>query len=264
MSGSNAAGSFDMAAADYEKYRPGYPDGLYRMLFEYMPLDASCRAAEIGIGAGQAALPVLKTGCSLTAIEYGERLSALCAEKFSGFPDFSVITGRFEDVSLPDNKYDLVYSATAFHWIPEEAGYTKVYSMLRSGGAFARFANHPFPCGDDRPLLRDIERIYAEYYYPFHNREPETPKSFTAEQAAEIAGIPEKYGFTDIKYALFRRTRTFTAGEYVRLLGTYSDHIAIEENTRKVFFAAIEKAVNDHGGNITVSDTIDLELARKI
>ncbi|MDD3243616.1 MAG: hypothetical protein PHD32_07840 [Eubacteriales bacterium] len=46
-------------------------------------------------------------------------------------------------------------------------------------------------------------------------------------------------------------------------MGTYSDHIAIEETRRKEFFAKIEKAIDDLGGQITLYDTIDLELARK-
>jgi len=75
--------------------------------------------------------------------------------------------------------------------------------------------------------------------------------------------ISEKYGFTDIKYAMFLRTREFTAAEYIKLLGTYSDHIAIEESARLKFFANIENAINDFGGTLTVYDTIDLQLARK-
>ena len=47
------------------------------------------------------------------------------------------------DAALEEGAYDLVYSASAFHWIPEEIGYPKVYGMLKPGGAFARFANHP-------------------------------------------------------------------------------------------------------------------------
>ena len=75
--------------------------------------------------------------------------------------------------------------------------------------------------------------------------------------------IAEAYGFTDIQYALFHRQRIFSAGEYVELLGTYSDHIAMEETVRTTFFTKIEKAILKHGGFITLHDTIDLQLARK-
>ena len=62
---------------------------------------------------------------------------------------------------------------------------------------------------------------------------------------------------------MFYRERVFTAEEYLELLGTYSDHIAIEENIRNEFFAKIANAINEAGGTITISDTMDLELARK-
>ena len=75
--------------------------------------------------------------------------------------------------------------------------------------------------------------------------------------------IASKYGFSDIRYKLFYRERVFSAKEYIELLGTYSDHIAIEENIRNEFFERIEEAINKHGDTITIYDTIDLQLARK-
>ncbi len=75
--------------------------------------------------------------------------------------------------------------------------------------------------------------------------------------------IADKYGFSDIRYKLFYRERVFSAKEYIELLGTYSDHIAITENIRTEFFAKIEEAIHKHGGIITIYDTIDLQLARK-
>ncbi len=83
--------AFDTVASTYEKFRPGYPDDLYKMLFEYIAIDESSYVVEVGIGGGQAALPILKTGCSLTAVEYGENFSRLCEKKFEEYDNFSVI-----------------------------------------------------------------------------------------------------------------------------------------------------------------------------
>ncbi|MDE7242676.1 MAG: class I SAM-dependent methyltransferase [Oscillospiraceae bacterium] len=255
--------TFDTVASAYEKFRPGYIDELYKMIFDYTALNKSCRAVEVGIGGGQATLPFLKSGCNLTAVEYGEQFSKLCQEKFRKYPNFSVITGKFEDVNFLDDTYDLVYSASAFHWVPESIGYAKVFSMLKRGGVFARFANHPYRAKDNLPLSKEMDRIYSEYYYKFYNKKQETPAEYNEEQAIQRAKIAEKYGFIDIKYALFYRTRTFSASEYCILLGTYSDHIAIEESIRKEFFSKIEDAINNYGGSITLYDTIDLQLSRK-
>lgn len=135
--------------------------------------------------------------------------------------------------------------------------------MLKSGGAFARFANHPYRDKRKPALSEELDRIYDRYYYTYHGRKREPLREYDEEQARGRALIAEKYGFADIEYALFQRTRTFSAMEYSALLGTYSDHIAIEEKIRNEFFAEIEKAVERHGGTITVYDTIDLQLARK-
>ena len=63
--------------------------------------------------------------------------------------------------------------------------------------------------------------------------------------------------------SLIHISRTFLAKEYIELLGTYSDHIAIEEKIRTEFFTKIEETINQYGGTFTIYDTIDLQLARK-
>ena len=255
--------TFNTVADSYEKIRPGYPEELYQVLFTYAPLDDSRSALEVGIGAGQATPPVLKTGCALTAVEYGDQLVRLCREKFSDYPRFSVITGKFENAELPDNTYDLVYSASAFHWIPEEIGYPKVFRILKSGGAFARFAIHPYQAKDNPVLFEEIQKAYAEYYYPYYKKQPGKLSEYTEEQAAARAAVADKYGFTDAKYVLFHRVRTLSAADYRMLIGTYSDHITIEESIRERFFDAIENTINRHGGSVSIFDTIDLQMARK-
>lgn len=255
--------TFDTVASSYEKFRPGYVPELYRVLFDYIPIDEFSNVVEVGSGAGQATEPVLRTGCRLTAVEYGEQFSELLKEKFKEYPSFSVITGKFEETELEEEAYDLVFSASAFHWVPEKEGYEKVFSMLKKGGVFARFANHPYRDKGNPVLAGEIDDIYEEYYNKYHNKKRKPLIECNEKEAKERAMIASKYGFTDIQYHLFYRERKFTAKEYVQLLGTYSDHIAIEESIRNKFFAKIEEAINKHGGTITIYDTIDLQLARR-
>lgn len=256
-------GTFDTVVSLYDKIRPGYVGDIYRAIFDYVHIDENSRVVEVGSGSGQATEPVLKTGCSLTAIEYGENFSQMLRDKFKGYKKFTVITGKFEDVDLEDNSLDLAFSATAFHWVPEEVGYPKLFSILKEGGAFARFANRPQGCKNDPELAGEIDDLYENYYNKHYGVKSGTKTWFTEDKAREIADIPTKYGFTDIQYHLFYRDRVFTSDEYIKLLGTYSDHIAIEEKVRNEFFAKIKEAIDHHGGTITVSDTLDLELARK-
>lgn len=250
--------TFNSEAEIYEKMRPGYVPELYQDIFKYIPIDSSSNAVEIGIGGGQATLPVLKTGCKVTAVEYGDNLAELCRHKFKEFPNFSVITNKFENYGGGSNWCDFIYSASAFHWIPEEIGYTKVYEMLKSGGAFARFANHPYKDKGREEIHEALQKIYSVYMPGSLGA-----KEYGEDSARQLAEIARKYGFTDISYKLYHRTRSFTSKEYTLLLSTYSDHIAIEKNTRLKFFSEIENAIDHFGGRITIYDTIDLQLARK-
>ncbi|MDE6635528.1 MAG: class I SAM-dependent methyltransferase, partial [Lachnospiraceae bacterium] len=134
----------------------------------------------------------------------------------------------------------------------------KVFSMLKSGGVFARFANHPYKDKGREEIHQAFQKIY-DVYMP-NSLEGSEYDEICAKKRADIA---QKYGFTDICYKLYHRTRTFSAKEYTALLGTYSDHMVIEEETRKAFFSEIEHVINQFGGQITIYDTIDLQLARK-
>lgn len=255
--------TFDTVADRYAKLRPGYVEALYQDIFDYCPLEASSMVVEVGIGGGQATQPILETGCNLTAVEPGEAFSKLCREKFAAYPKFSVMTGKFEDVDFPPESCDLVYSASAFHWVPEEIGYRKVFGMLKSGGAFARFANHPWRDKGNPALAAALDEAYVQHYHAYYRSVPKLEDEYTEAQAVRRAEIAGKYGFTDIQYRLYYRERVFTAAEYVQLLGTYSDHINLPDEVRLPFFRAVEDAIDAHGGTITIYDTIDLQLARK-
>ena len=94
---------------------------------------------------------------------------------------------------------------------------SKVYAMLKHGGAFARFANHPYR-GKDNPILSaEIDKLYSKYYCAFHGKDMKAEAEYSEEQAMHRAQVAEKYGFVDIAYGMFYRTRTFSAKEYVEL-----------------------------------------------
>jgi SAM-dependent methyltransferase len=250
--------TFDTVAKKYEKMRPEYPAELYDDIFKVIKINESSNVIEIGIGGGQATLPVLQTGCKLTAVEYGKNLTELCRHKFKDYSNFSAVNMKFEDYECEKGSCDLIYSASAFHWIPEEIGYSKVYELLKNGGVFARFANHPYKDKGREELIYEIQKLYV-IYMPGSKAENE----YTSEDACKRAEIARKYGFTDISYHLYQRTRSFTADEYTELLGTYSDHNALAEDIRNEFFSKVRDTINNFGGQITIYDTIDLQLARK-
>ncbi len=250
--------TFNEVAAEYDQLRPTYVPQLFTDLVDFSDLNQTSRVLEIGIGTGQATFPILKTNCHLTAVELGDQLAAYSGRKFEDYKNFEIKNMAFEDYECPDNSLDMIYSASAFHWIPENIGYPKVFRFLKCGGVFARFMNHPYKDKGNQALHVALQELYSKYM-PHSNEATE----YNEEKCKEIADTIEKYGFVDVNFKLYHRTRTFDAEGYVSLLNTYSDHRALREDQRMLFFEEIKEAINSFGGKINVYDTIDLYLARK-
>ena len=249
--------TFDLDPARYDRHRPGYAADLYREIFHYSGLKSDMKALEIGIGTDLATLPILETGCEVVAVEPGPNMAAYVREKFAGRPNMRVVLTDFEKYE-PEERFDLIYSATAFHWVPEEVGYPKVLSLLKPGGTAALFWNRPFVGRPDDPLHVEIQKIYRKY-----RPDQVEPERFSKRDCRKVLDSLERYGFMDAECYLFHRTRTLSAADYAGLLKTYSDHQTAGEGEARGLIPEIEAAINAHGGEITIYDTMDLYLARR-
>jgi Dimethyladenosine transferase (rRNA methylation) len=250
--------SFNEDAENYDKMRPTYCRELFNDIIKYSELTKDKRAVEIGIGTGQATTPFLMTGCHVTAVELGENLAEYSKEKFKEYKNFQVCHSSFEDFKCEDNSIDIIYSATAFHWIPEDIGYPMMLKLLKNNGVIALFWNKPFPAKEDYLLHEKIQSIYQKY-------RPTNMK--TVEPASErykrISETIKSYGFKDLEMKLYHSNRKFSSSEYISLLNTYSDHRAMPEHTKQLFESEIEEAIVESGDVFHIYDTIELYLARK-
>ena len=250
--------TFDAAAVDYDESRPEYCRALYRDLLAYQPIGPESRVLEIGMGTGKATKPVLETGCRLTALEPGAHLARLARMKLGRYENLQIIEKTLQDYECENESFDLLYAATAFHWLAKDYGYRRVYDLLKKGGAFARFAYHAGLDAGRPELAADIQKVYDQQP-SFAGRSG----AFTEEQAKRLSEIADEYGFTQTAYHLYHWTKAFTADEYMKLLRTYPDHMNLEKAERDALFSGIHRAIMRHGGVIDVHYTADMQLARK-
>lgn len=249
--------TFNKDEYNYDKTRPDYPSELIEEIFKYSNLPTNSKVLEIGIGTGQATLPFIQKGCNITAVELGDRLAEYCKQKFSEYENFNIINNDFIEANLPENSFDLIYSATAFHWIPKDSGYAKVRSLLKPNGVLALFWNHPFVSdAEDKTNLASMA-VYQKYR---PNDKP--PIQFDESKCQVIINELDNYGFRDIQSKIYQRTRTLTSDDYINLIKTYSDHNALHERIRSAFEQDMKKAIDEVGGRINIYDTIDLYLAK--
>ncbi len=250
--------TFDRAALDYDQSRPAYVNAIYEEILRYQPIHSGSDVLEIGLGTGKASRPFLDTKCRFVGIEPGGALADLARERYRAYENFTLLRQTLQDFACPDDSFDLIYAATAFHWLPEEYGFRRVFGLLKPGGAFARFAYHAGPDRGRKALADEIQSLYRRYR-PAQGK----PAAFSPADAQRLAEKALAYGFVDIKHALYHATKDFTADEYMALLRTYPDHMKLEASARNRLFDGIHSAIQSHGGVMTVTYAMDLELARK-
>ena len=124
---------FDENVVLYDKFRPTYGTKIFEDILSYGRIKKSSKILEIGCGTGNATLPMIRTGAEVTAVEIGDNLSKYTAQKFLQYSNFHVIQSAFEDFQA-HAKYDLIFAATAFHWIKPDKSYSKCKELLTFRG----------------------------------------------------------------------------------------------------------------------------------
>jgi SAM-dependent methyltransferase len=115
---------------------------------------------EAGCGTGKATLPLLQRGFDVTCVELGEGLAGRARERFEGLP--AVVHVAPFETWRTDQRFDLVFAATAWHWIDPRLRYRAAYRLLRPAGYLAFWsAMHAFPADFD-PFFAEIQQVYDE------------------------------------------------------------------------------------------------------
>lgn len=155
--------TFDSAADLHQQTRPEYPEQLYEAMIAAAALGADDRLLEIGCASGKATLPLARRGFHITCVEPGPALATVARRNLDSFPDVQVVQSTFEDIDATEHEpFDLVFAATAWHWLDPAVRYRRTWELLRPGGHLAFWsATHVFPEGGDS-FFADLQQVYDE------------------------------------------------------------------------------------------------------
>ena len=244
--------TFDGAAELYERARPGYPDELIDDVVALAEFRPGSRIVEIGCGTGKATLPLAGRGLRITCVELGASLAAIAQRKLAPFPGVQVVNADF-DTWRPDRAdYDAVVAFTAFHWIPPELRYVKTAAVLREGGALAVAMVHHVVTEDADPFFLEVQADYDAVGKGGDSPgRPDGVEDFAAEMEASglFRVVAERRHQWDVEY---------TADGYVDVLGTYSDHLMQEKETRERLFDLIRARIGDRTVRKSYLATVDV------
>lgn len=238
--------AFDEVADLYDRARPGYPAELFADLVALAALAPGARVLEIGCGTGQATVPMAERGFRITAVEMGPNLAAIARRNLAAFPAVEVHDADFESWRLPDEPFDLVMAATAFHWIDEGLRHRKAAAALRPGGVLAVFASLHV-AGGTQDFFEEVQECYRRF-------DPETPPDSTGPQPAEdIADDPiGGEGFEPKVHRRFVWERAYTTETYLDVLRTYSGHRILAPHALEELLRCIGEVLEArYGGRIT-------------
>jgi SAM-dependent methyltransferase len=251
--------TFDRVSEQYEAARPTSPAALFEDLVELARIPPGGRILEIGPGTGKATVALAERGFNVLGVELGSRLAAVARRRLAAFPNGQVVVTDFEQFEPELADFDAVVAFTSFHWIAPELRYAKTAQLLRSGGALAvAAAEHVLAGGRDDAFWLELQEDY-DAVAPHPDNGPPGPPADAEDWSKEIeaSGL-----FAEVLSRQHLWTVEYTADEYIAVIGTYSDNLALPDEQREELFTRIHARIAARG---TVEKTYlgMLNVARK-
>ena len=134
MTLANAKERFSNRVADYMRYRPGYPLGMYDLLARECSLGSDHVIADVGSGTGFLSKFFLERGNAVFGVEPNPEMRAGGEEFLREYAKFTSVDGSAEGTTLRDASVDFVSAGQAFHWFDPQAAHREFRRILKPGG----------------------------------------------------------------------------------------------------------------------------------
>jgi SAM-dependent methyltransferase len=228
--------TFGSVAEQYDRARPTYPAAIFDDLAELAGLEPGSRVLEIGPGTGKATAELARRGYVVTGVELSSNLAQVARRNV---PSAEIEVGEFETWEPREAGFDAVVAFAAFHWIAPDLRYSKTARLLRPGGALAAVhGSHVLP-EDGDPFFVEVQEDY-DNVVPHPNNGPPPPpegaESWTAQFVA--SGV-----FDRVEERRRLQPLMYSADEFVALLGTFSDNLALPAEQREELFRRIQARI---------------------
>jgi len=250
--------AFGRDPAGYDAARPAYPDWVFEVL-RARGLAPGAAVFEIGAGTGIATRRLLALGARpLVAVEPDDRLATFLR---TTVPDdaLSVVVAPFEDAVLPPAGFDVGFSATAFHWLPEDLALAKVAALLRPGGTWAMVWNVFADANRPDPFHDATQSLFAAAPRPSRRTDAD---HVALDAGARIAAIERTGAFDEVEHRARAWSLVLDPDQTVALYASYSTIDARPD--REAVLAELRRVARDQfGGRVIRNMITSLYVARR-
>lgn len=248
----------------YDAVRPPYPEAVFSVLREQGALFPGTTTLEIGAGNGLATKRLLALGATpMTVLEPDSRFAPLlqALPKPAGC-DCNIIHSTFEEVVFGAETFDLVVSATAFHWLEPTTRVEKLWQVLKPRGYVALFWNAFQDLTKADPFHEATQHLLGNLSTSPSNRPNEIP--FALDRQAREAEFLHEGRFALSVYLELHWTLTLDAQQVRLLYEGFSQIARLPTDERTALLDALVKvAESDFKGIVNRNMTTPLYLFRK-
>lgn len=220
-------GLFDRVAGRYDATRQSYPAEIVEAVLTTAGIGAGAAVLEIGCGTGQFTRQLAGRGLNVTAIDIG---AAMVDGARRNVPDATVRfqVSAFEDFT-DSGSFDLIVSATAFHWIDPRVGWAKAARLLRPGGWLALLTTgERYP----EPLRTALRELWARY---------SRPVAGWSDQPAWLAVLQETTLFGEMVQTSHERALRLPAETVMGVERTRATFLSYDEQDQAGFTADLNR-----------------------
>ena len=252
--------TFNQVASLYDRNRPSYPDAVFDDLIALSGVGPGSRLFEIGCGTGHATQALASRGLAIDCIEMGENMAALARRRLAPYPRVNLTVANFDSWDT-SQRYDLIYAATAYHWLNPATRDQRIAALLAPGGQLAIWRNRHIRNGSCDAFLDEAGRIYAEVAPELVKRRALLPGPGEVVETEREAVSLEI--FEQPAYRLHLWSLPYTAAEYVQMLSTFADFQLLPAPRRELLLGRIQDLIETkHGGALVTDYATVLQISR--
>lgn len=240
---------YDSVAEQYEKMRPEYPIELIDSLITNTGVNVKSRLLEIGAGTGKATTPLAKKGYKIDCIEIEPKMAEILESKCNKFSNISVIVDNFETwENTRSDKYNLIYSAQAFHWIDEKIKYKKCHSLLKDNGKMALFWY--FSILESKDIFNILNSIFQKYNTGYACTGIDDCHKFFSREKSKLESESIEF-FKNVNEYIFEGIKMEQDAElFIKRFNTTSAFASLDKQTKILINKELNEAINLNGGTV--------------